>query len=46
MSVSPKGGAGGSRLDDSLHLIAVLRAEPEQPSGVDALEAYLRYAPA
>ena len=31
------------RLDDSLHIVSVLRAEPETPSVVDALETYLRY---
>jgi hypothetical protein len=30
---------------DALHLIAVARAEPEQRSGVDALEAYVHYTP-
>ena len=31
---------------DDLICISVLRAEPETPSVVDALETYLRYAPA
>lgn len=32
-------------VEDDLHLVAVGRAEPEQRSGVDALEAYLSYRP-
>jgi hypothetical protein len=31
------------RLDDGLHLVSVLRAEPQTPSVVDAVETYLRY---
>jgi hypothetical protein len=31
------------KLDDVLHAVTVLRAEPETPSIVDALETYLRY---
>jgi hypothetical protein len=33
-------------LDDGLHAVGVFRAEPETRSVVDALEMYLRYAPA
>ncbi len=32
-------------IEDDLHLIAVGRAEPEQRSGVDALEAYFSWKP-
>src|SRR5207342_2080942 len=31
---------------DDLAMITVLRAEPQTPTVVDALESYLRYAPA
>jgi len=31
------------RLDDVLHAVTVLRAEPQTPGVVDALETYLRY---
>src|SRR5258708_5493121 len=30
-------------LGDAVHAVTVLRAEPQTPSVVDALEAYLRY---
>src|ERR1700683_4970803 len=30
-------------LNEDLHLVSVLRAEPETPSVIDALETYLRY---
>ena len=33
-------------LDDGLHAVGLFRAEPETRSVVDALEMYLRYAPA
>jgi hypothetical protein len=33
------------RLADGLKAVTVLRAEPEQRSGIDALEAYVSYAP-
>lgn len=33
-------------LDDGLHAVGLFRAEPETRSVVDALEIYLRYAPA
>src|ERR1700753_3075273 len=33
-------------MNDDFTAITVLRAEPQTPSVVDALEAYLRYAPA
>ena len=32
-------------LRDDVHLIAVARAEPDQRSGIDALEAYVHYRP-
>jgi hypothetical protein len=35
-----------ARLDDGLSAVTVLRLEPRTPSLVDALETYLRYAPA
>src|SRR5258706_10410872 len=31
------------RLDEGLHLVSVLRADPDAPSVLDALETYLRY---
>ena len=31
------------RMDDSLHFVSVLRADPDTPSVIDALETYLRY---
>ncbi len=31
---------------DDLHAVAVLRIEPEQPAGIDALEAYASWRPA
>lgn len=34
------------QIDDELSAISVLRAEPQTPSVLDALETYLRYAPA
>src|SRR6516162_6822758 len=34
------------RLDDGLHAVGLFRAAPETRSVVDALEMYLRYAPA
>src|SRR3954466_4305796 len=34
------------RMNDDFSAITVLRAEPQTPGVVDALEAYLRYAPA
>jgi hypothetical protein len=33
-------------LDDGLSAVTLLRAEPEDRAGLDALEGYLRYAPA
>jgi hypothetical protein len=35
--------AGRFRVADWLHLVSVLRADPDTPSVVDALETYLRY---
>jgi hypothetical protein len=34
------------KLADGLHAVTLLRAEPQTPGVVDALETYLRYAPA
>src|ERR1700722_8190708 len=36
---------GNAALADDLNLIALGRAEPEDRSGIDALEAYLSYQP-
>jgi len=38
-------GQGSLSLDDDLNVVAVARAEPNQPSGINALEAYLSWHP-